>query len=106
VGGSFIEHIEAPLVRAPAAIMPGYGHRSSWHYRSSALPTLVSYDAGLVKGRLCKPVRRDYGRINKTSVDARDAGESALPPKKPPATSAKQRLKRGPQGEPDEMIRP
>jgi hypothetical protein len=49
----------------------------------------------MVKARVRKSVRRDDGRKNKASADARDTTESALPPKKPPAPSAKHRLKRG-----------
>jgi hypothetical protein len=46
----------------------------------------------MVKARARKPLRRDGGRANK---DAVNGAESVLPPKKPPAPSAKHRLKRG-----------
>jgi hypothetical protein len=45
----------------------------------------------MVKGRLPKAVRRNDGR--EASADARDATESALPPKKAAAPSVKRRLK-------------
>jgi hypothetical protein len=48
----------------------------------------------MVKAHLPKHVRRDDRRIVRIAVDVPDT-ESDLPPKKPPAPSAKQRLRRG-----------
>jgi hypothetical protein len=45
--------------------------------------------ADMVKAPGRKPVRRDDGRSNKTLAEARDGADSVLPPKKPPAPSAK-----------------
>jgi hypothetical protein len=46
-----------------------------------------------------KPIRRDGGRKSKPAADAHNeiahTAESALPPKKLPASSAKHRLTRG-----------
>jgi hypothetical protein len=88
--------VKAPFVSAHAQITRG--HRSSFQYQSSALPTIAGYAVGMAKARARK-------RKSKAAADdamARD-DESTLPRKKPPAPSGKHRLKRGRRAKSDEI---
>jgi hypothetical protein len=58
------------------------------------LPTLADYAAGMRKARSRKS-RRDGDQKSDTRNEIVLTAESALPPKKPPAPSAKRRLHRG-----------
>jgi hypothetical protein len=79
---------------APIVLAGRRGHRSSYHYQRSALPTFADYAIGMRK-----PIRRDGDRKSKPVADTHNevahTAESVLPPKKPPAPSVKHRLKRG-----------
>jgi hypothetical protein len=72
--------------------MRGRGHRSSCRYIRSVPRTFARYPVVMAKARLRKP----DGRKSKAPADdmiTRDDG-SVLPPRKPPAPSAKQRWHR------------
>jgi len=43
VAGSLFEPVEAVFVGSRVRIMPACGHRSSCHYKRSALPTIADY---------------------------------------------------------------
>jgi hypothetical protein len=57
------------------------------------LPAFADYAVGMPKTRLHKPDDRKSKTIANDAVAQDD--QSTLPPKKPPAPSAKHRLKRG-----------
>jgi hypothetical protein len=103
VAGSLFDHVQAALVGAHVRIMRACGHRSSYHYWRSALPTFADYPVGMRK-----PIRCDGDRKSKPAAGAHNevahTAESALPSKKPPAPSVRHRLKRPPQSEVAEVI--
>jgi hypothetical protein len=63
------------------------------HPRSPS-PAFAYCLVGMVKVRSRKSVRRNEGRISKTSDDAGDTAESALQPNRRPAPSVKRRSRR------------
>jgi hypothetical protein len=73
---------------------PRFPNLSSCSYQSSASPTIADYALGMRK-----PVHRDGGDRKGKIVGGLKSepvtAESVLPHKKPPAPSAKHRLKRG-----------